>query len=167
MNRAYLLMGGNMGDRLLQLKLAKEQVSSVIGKVVKASSIYETAAWGITDQPSFLNQVVLVETNLDPRALITTILQIEQLLGRERQEKMGPRTIDIDILLYNNVVVNETDLVIPHPRMASRKFALLPLAEIAGDVLHPVEQVDMKQLLEQCTDTLAVTVFQGHVQPGT
>src|SRR4051812_45079808 len=102
MNELYLLTGGNIGDRLLNLQLARELIATESGAILQKSGIYETAAWGITNQNSFLNQVLLVATILPAQELLQTLLGIEQKLGRQRIEKMGPRTIDIDILFYNN-----------------------------------------------------------------
>jgi len=120
------------------------------------SSLYETAAWGLEDQPDFLNQVLLVETAQKPRELLETLLDIEQELGRIRQQKNGPRTIDLDILLYNDDVIHEPGLQIPHPRMASRRFVLAPLAEIAGELIHPITSKTIRQMLDECTDPLPV-----------
>lgn len=156
MNRAYLLIGGNMGHREANLAAARAMIHRRCGSVLEHSSMYETAAWGLENQPDFLNQVLLVETDLKARELLATLLHIEQELGRIRQQKNGPRTIDLDILLFNDEVILEPGLQIPHPRMASRRFVLAPLAEIAGELIHPVLAKSIRQLLAECPDPLPV-----------
>lgn len=156
MNKAYLLTGGNMGDRKKNLATATELISQYCGSIIAASSLYETAAWGNTEQPAFLNQALEVDTSLNARQLIRRILKLEKLMGRVRKEKYGPRIIDIDILLFNNEKHNYNFLKLPHPEMQNRRFALLPLAEIAPDIVHPVLNKTIKQLLKDCPDKLPV-----------
>ncbi|MEK7227063.1 MAG: 2-amino-4-hydroxy-6-hydroxymethyldihydropteridine diphosphokinase, partial [Bacteroidota bacterium] len=138
MNTAYLLTGGNLGEREKNLAAAKDHINEQCGKIVKTSSLYETAAWGKTDQPSFLNQALEIQTSFTARQLMRRILKVEKLMGRVRKEKYGPRIIDIDILLFNKERHNYPLLKLPHPEMQNRRFALLPLAEIAPDIVHPV-----------------------------
>lgn len=156
MNETYLLTGGNIGNRLAYLSKTKEEIEKRCGRILKESSVYETAAWGKEDQEAFLNQVLKIETNLDPEELLKTILQIEEYLGRKRELKYGPRTIDIDILFFNEAVINQPSLKIPHPQMQNRRFVLSPLNEIASDKLHPSLHKTIAQLLAECPDPLAV-----------
>jgi 2-amino-4-hydroxy-6-hydroxymethyldihydropteridine diphosphokinase len=157
MNKAYLLTGGNMGNREKNLATAKKLITERAGKVTRASALYETAAWGKTDQPSFYNQALEVETSILPKDLLKLLLEIEMKLGRQRDEKYCPRTIDIDILLYGDQICNDPQLRIPHPELQNRRFALTPLAEIGPGLVHPVFKKSITELLAICTDTLEVT----------
>jgi 2-amino-4-hydroxy-6-hydroxymethyldihydropteridine diphosphokinase len=141
------------------LSKAKEQIEKRCGSILKASSVYETAAWGKEDQGAFLNQVLKVETNLHPEEVLKTILQIEEYLGRKRELKYGPRTIDIDILFFNDKIINRRALKIPHPQMQNRRFVLVPLNEIAPGKVHPTLHKTISQLLAECPDPLAVNKF--------
>lgn len=134
----FLLLGSNVGDRKWFLESAKAEIEQAIAPVLMVSSIYETQAWGKTDEADYLNQVLLLKTSIEPRIILDKILVIEKELGRERIEKWGARTIDIDILFYGDQIINEPDLIIPHPQLHKRKFTLEPLAEIAPDFVHPV-----------------------------
>lgn len=156
MNYAYLLTGGNIGNRLKSLESALRNIETEAGHVLKKSSLYETAAWGVTDQAPFLNQVLFVSTLLDASELLQTLLKIELDSGRKRTQKMGPRTIDIDILFYNNEIISLPDLTIPHPQIANRRFVLAPLNEIAADFVHPVLHKNISELSDTCSDKLEV-----------
>jgi 2-amino-4-hydroxy-6-hydroxymethyldihydropteridine diphosphokinase len=156
MNKAYLLTGSNLGEREQNLASAGLLLREHCGTIMNASSLYETAAWGKTDQPSFLNQALELETSLNARQLIRRILKIEKIMGRVRTEKYGPRLIDIDILLFNNEKHNNQFLKLPHPELPNRRFALLPMAEIAPDVVHPVLKKTIAELLKECPDFLLV-----------
>jgi 2-amino-4-hydroxy-6-hydroxymethyldihydropteridine diphosphokinase len=159
MNISYLLIGGNQGDRQTELALARELILKAGGQTPKASGLYETAAWGKTDQPDFLNQALRIETDLDAPAWLLTLLDIEEQMGRRRREKYGPRIIDIDILFFNNSIIRKPGLIIPHPEIQNRRFALTPLEEIAPLLIHPVLNKTIRQLLAECTDPLAVKRF--------
>jgi 2-amino-4-hydroxy-6-hydroxymethyldihydropteridine diphosphokinase len=156
MNKAYLLTGGNEGDRYRNMQQARTNIEHICGRILQVSSVYETAPWGKTDQADFLNQVLLVETKLSPRDLLNAIFLIEEKGGRKRTVKNAPRTIDIDILFYNRLVLEEPGLSIPHPRIAERRFVLEPLNEISPAFLHPVLGKTIHELLLECTDELAV-----------
>jgi len=156
MNTAYILAGTNLGNRLAQLQQAKEHIAATAGNVIATSSIYQTAAWGVTDQPDFLNIVFVVETSLAPEALMQHLLNIEATMGRQRSYKFAPRTIDLDILLIDDIILNTPLLTVPHPALPQRKFALSPLAEVAPHLLHPVEKKPISVLLEECSDPLDV-----------
>jgi 2-amino-4-hydroxy-6-hydroxymethyldihydropteridine diphosphokinase len=159
MNEAYLLTGGNIGNRLEYLSKAKEEIRKRCGNVLQESSIYETAAWGMEEQEAFLNQVLKIETSLNPEHLLKSILQIEEELGRKRNLKYGPRTIDIDILFFNDEVVDQQGLKIPHSQIQNRRFVLVPLNEIAPNKIHPAYQKSVSQLLDECPDLLEVNKF--------
>ena len=154
---AYLLLGGNLGDRKKNLELAIQFLNEEAGKVVSVSSIYETAAWGKEDQPDFLNQAIALTTNLSALQLLDKALEIEQKLGRIRKEKWGERLIDIDLILFGDEVINmEGKLQIPHPHMQNRRFVMQPLAEIAPDIIHPILGKTISELAENISDNLEV-----------
>lgn len=151
-----LLLGSNMGNRMHFINQAKEKLVKKQIFILKESSFYETAAWGNANQEAFLNQAIIVKTNLKPLDLLNQLLVIENEFGRERNMVWEPRTIDIDILFYNNLLMKSDLLTIPHPRISERKFTLVPLAEMLPDYIHPVFQITIKELLNQCTDVLSV-----------
>jgi len=152
MNRAYLLIGGNTQDPLQQLYRAERLIAERCGELLLMSSIYQTAAWGPIPQADFLNRALLVATRLSATQLLFNLLQIETEMGRIRTEKMGPRLIDIDILLLDDLQVETPELIIPHPLLADRRFALQPLAEIAPHLIHPILGKTIETLLHECTD---------------
>ena len=156
MNTVHLLIGGNLGDRKENLLTAISLIDEQCGGLTKSSSIYETEAWGKTDQPSFLNQALEISTTLNARQLMRKILKIEKEMGRVRKEKLGPRIIDIDILLFENEIHDLRFLKIPHPEMQNRRFVLVPLAEINSTLQHPVLKKTIAELLEECPDNLEV-----------
>lgn len=154
---AYLLLGGNLGDREDNLRKAIALIAENIGSVVSISALYETAAWGKTDQPSFLNQAVAVETNFPAIEVLNKALEIEKVLGRVRKDKWGERLIDIDLILYGNEVIDiENKLQLPHPHMQERRFVMAPLAEIAPGVVHPILGKTILDIFENITDKLDV-----------
>jgi 2-amino-4-hydroxy-6-hydroxymethyldihydropteridine diphosphokinase len=159
MNTAYLLIGGNLGERKENLQSAQLLIGQHCGPVVNNSAIYETAAWGNTIQPSFLNQALKIQTSLNARQLMHKILEIEKMMGRVRKEKLGPRLIDIDILFFNDEICDDHFLKIPHLELQNRRFALVPLAEIATPLIHPVLKKSIAQLLKECPDTLEVKKY--------
>lgn len=156
MNLVYLLTGGNLGDRMKNLSQAIVLIQTHVGEIVNRSSVYETASWGINDQPDFLNQVLLVKTKLSANKLLKALLLIENKMGRERSIKNASRIIDIDILFFNDDIINKHGLIIPHPEIQNRMFVLSPLKEIAPDLVHPVLKQPVKNLLSTSPDKLKV-----------
>ncbi len=157
-NIAYILLGGNIGNKRENLQNALSNIEKEIGKVIQKSSIYETEPWGNHDQPSFYNQVIATETSLSALELIHELLNIELKMGRTRntQNKWEERIIDIDILFYNQEVINTAMLIVPHPRLHERKFTLKPLLEIAPNLFHPVLKKTIQELFKESNDTLTV-----------
>ncbi len=149
---AYLSLGSNIGDREASLKRALTLLEERDLAIVRRSSIYETEPRELLHQPWFLNMVVEIETRLFPRQLLARILAVERALGRKRLVAKGPRTIDIDILLYGRAIVQTPDLSIPHPAMAERRFVLEPLAELIPDTKHPLCHRTIRDLLADVTD---------------
>ncbi len=156
MNKTYLLLGSNMGNSKAQLLKAIKNISKTIGVVIRQSALYSTQAWGNTNQPDFLNQVVVVKTTLTAAQTLKFILEIELAMGRIRTIKNAPRVIDIDILFFNKEIIKEVSLVVPHPEIENRRFVLIPLNELSPNLKHPVSQKNMHTLLLNCSDTLEV-----------
>lgn len=156
MNNVFLLLGSNLGDRKLFLQQAILHISYDIAPTQKISSVYETQSWGKTDEPDYLNVVVELETELSAQTILDKILAIEQVMGRVREEKWGSRIIDIDILYYNDAIINEPGLQVPHPQLHNRRFTLEPLAEIAPDFVHPILKKNNLWLKNELKDSLIV-----------
>lgn len=145
MAKVYLSAGSNVGDRQKFIKLALQSISEFC-KIIKVSSLYETEPWGKLDQPQFLNLCLLIETQLQPKQLLKKFKNVESNLGRTKNVKWAEREIDIDILFYENLILNEVDFILPHPRIEERVFVLIPLSEIAPDFIHPVFQKPIREL---------------------
>ncbi len=159
--KVVILLGSNLGNRQEYMHVACNKIISEIGQLVQSSSFYETKAWGVENQPDFLNQVLVCETTLLPHDVLKNCLSIEQELGRKRKEKWGSRIIDIDVLYYGNEIIATAVLKIPHPFLHERRFTLAPLCEVLPDFIHPVFNLSNKQLLERCTDELEVALLNS------
>ncbi|NHE55448.1 2-amino-4-hydroxy-6-hydroxymethyldihydropteridine diphosphokinase [Cyclobacterium plantarum] len=155
MHRVVLSLGGNVGDRLALIRKALELLVREM-KLLHASQIYETAAWGGNSEAAFLNQVLVLHTSMDAESTLDFIQEIENRLGRKRVLKWGDRTMDIDILYFDNSIIQTDRLQVPHRLMLSRNFILIPLAEILPEEQHPVNKLTHRELLERCEDRLTV-----------
>ena len=157
-NGIFLLLGTNLGDRMVNLSVARGHIEQKVGMIDNASPIYKTAPWGNTDQPEFYNQALSLGTGFSPHELLENVLEIETMMGRQRREKWGARIIDIDILFYGEMVVTTPQLIIPHPGILHRRFVLQPMAEIAGELIHPELRKTISTLLNECEDHSAVDI---------
>ncbi len=153
----YIALGTNLGDRLANMMAATAAMPPAV-RVLAQSPVYQTAPWGHTDQPEFLNQVIRAETDLSPLQLLVFLKQIEVALGRMPTFRYGPRLIDLDILFYGDLVLETPDLAIPHPHLAERAFVLVPLADLAPQLHHPVLGKTVREMLEE-VDTSPVNLF--------
>ena len=159
-NTVYLLLGSNEGNRLEWFEKATLLLQDARCRIVSQSAIYETAAWGLEDQPDFLNMALCVETSLHPQGLLALTQNIEALLGRQRTIRWGQRTLEIDILLFNNDIIKDDNLQVPHPQLQNRRFALIPLYDIAASYIHPALHKTVATLLAECPDKLEVRNYK-------
>lgn len=165
MEKVYLALGGNLGNVNDIFNKAIKEIENNIGTIISKSSRYETAPWGNKSQDNFLNQVILVESNQAPQSILQKLLELENKMGRFRNinDQNAPRTLDIDILFYGNKIINEGNLVIPHPRLHLRNFVLIPLLEIIPDFIHPLLKKSIRELLVENKDNLSVKKIE---EPG-
>ncbi|MDD5569816.1 MAG: 2-amino-4-hydroxy-6-hydroxymethyldihydropteridine diphosphokinase [Bacteroidales bacterium] len=155
--KTYLILGSNIGDKIYYLNNAVELIEKNIGKIILKSSVYESEPWGFESKSNFINQVICVDTNISPEKILENILLIEKKLDRVRSSiQFTDRTIDIDILFIDDLIIDKENLKIPHPLLHKRKFVLTPLVEIAEDFVHPVFKKTIEKLLEECEDKLKV-----------
>jgi len=161
-----ILLGSNQGNRLDFLAHARHEMGVTAGSIHAVSSIYESSSWGDQAQPDYLNQAVILNTRLEPPALLDVLLDIEKSMGRKRTAKWASRIIDLDILFYGDRIVRENNLQIPHPRISDRRFTLMPLAELLPGFIHPVSGKSMIDLLLMCSDNLRVKLTAAKAYPG-
>jgi 2-amino-4-hydroxy-6-hydroxymethyldihydropteridine diphosphokinase len=155
----YLCIGGNLGEREANLEETQMFIEFNMGDVIEVSSVYESPAWEMQGEPSFLNQVVKISTDLAPDALLTEIEELEEFYGRERKEgQYLSREMDVDILFFDDLIIESEKLAVPHPRMQLRRFVLTPLAEIAPEFVHPILKITVSELLKNCQDNSVVTL---------
>lgn len=164
MNTLYLILGGNLGNRHHNINEALKHIQKELGTILKVSQFYQTAAWGNTDQPDFLNLACQIETKKNATECLEILLGIEQQLGRIREAHWGARLIDIDILYFNHDIISTPKLNVPHPEMEHRKFVLVPLCEIAPDFVHPKLEVKNRVLLENLNDPLEVDIWSEDME---
>lgn len=162
MGTSFILLGSNLGEREKLLKTAIGMICERCGDVVAESCIYETEPWGFDSDNNFLNQVVKIRTDLKPHDLLEKLLLIEAELGRQRDESVkgySSRPMDLDVLYYDDMIIEDEALIVPHPRLHLRRFTLLPLCDIARDYIHPIMKKTNAELLERCTDDSDVKIY--------
>jgi len=156
-----ILMGSNLGRRLEFLSRAEKKVDQTLGEIIVKSSVYETQPWGFKHDHKFLNQILGIKTMFSPEEVLNELLNFETQMGRKRKkDNYTARTIDLDLLFYNNLIINTGKLILPHPRLHLRKFTLIPLKEIVPDLIHPVYNKTISQLLSECSDPLEVQLYK-------
>jgi 2-amino-4-hydroxy-6-hydroxymethyldihydropteridine diphosphokinase len=164
MSKVFLSLGTNLGDRIEILKRSHELINKRIGSIVSASSVYQTEPWGFHSEMLFLNQVIIILTHKLPTEVLRETQTIENELGRIRTSKFyEPRFIDIDILFYDDLIINETDLQIPHPHLHERKFILSPLIDMAPEYVHPVLKINLQNLALNCRDSHFVEIYKDQI----
>ncbi|MBK9566992.1 MAG: 2-amino-4-hydroxy-6-hydroxymethyldihydropteridine diphosphokinase [Saprospiraceae bacterium] len=161
MSTYYLLLGSNQGDRENNLKNAHTQIEKMIGKINKKSSVYETEPWGLENQDNFLNMVIAVRSELKPLQVLGHLKKIEAMAGPAKTAIWGPRLLDIDILYCDDLIFESEQLNIPHKQIYNRNFTLIPLIEIAGDMIDPVKQITIDEIYDQCTDDKEVFIYEN------
>ena len=159
MSGVYLIIGGNLGNRMQNIRMCQQELQVYLGPIVSQSSLYETAAWGNTSSPSYLNQVLFFQTDKTPETVLAICLQIEQRMGRHRTTKWASREIDIDILFYDQEIIEQDHLKIPHPHAHQRRFVMTPMKELAPNFIHPSFQKTMETLWQECPDSLSVAIY--------
>lgn len=160
--KLFIGLGSNLGDRLHQINSAKTQIIHLFNSNIICSSVYETEPWGFKEQQPFLNQVVALETSLHPTKIWNILATIENNMGRIRQVKFGPRSIDLDILLLNSQFYKNQTLTIPHPHLHQRRFVLIPLSELDANLIHPIYSKTIQELLTVCEDSSQVLKYHYH-----
>ena len=155
----FLGLGSNQGDRELNLKNSIKLLNSRVGKVLNTSGIYESEPWGVKNQNYFLNQVIEIETHIDPNDLLNICKNIEYDMGRKPEIRWGKRVIDIDILYYHSKIINQEKLIIPHKLMHERKFVMIPLNDLNENHLHPILKITNKEILNKCIDSCNVKYY--------
>ena len=159
MNTVYLQLGSNIGERDSLLRDAMLFIQKEVRSVTKTSKIYESSPWGVDGQKNYLNQILMIESELSAQHVLAEVLNIEDKIGRKRIEKWGERLIDIDIIFYNHEIIETPKLCIPHKHMHERKFVLIPLNEIARDYIHPKYNMKVSELLQKCNDIETVEEY--------
>ena len=153
---AFIQLGSNLGNRSRNLSVARAYIKEYFNEILEASAIYESEAWGVEDQRTYLNQVVQIRSSFSAEKTLELLLEIENLMGRERQEKWGSRNIDLDLLFFGDQTMSSSFLTIPHPHIQDRLFVLKPMMEIAPQLKHPIFSLTIAQLFQDCTDKLKV-----------
>ncbi|MCD6365954.1 MAG: 2-amino-4-hydroxy-6-hydroxymethyldihydropteridine diphosphokinase [Bacteroidales bacterium] len=164
--RVFIQLGSNLGNRQNAIFLSQQFILQQIGYIVNESAIYETEPWMMDSDEWFLNQVIEVETNLEPHSLLLKLKDFEQTHGRRTETHSGKyqsRVIDMDILFYGNRIINSSDLVVPHPFLHERKFVLIPMNEINPDFIHPIFNKSIKELLTECNDSYQVSLYKQKI----